>query len=90
MTRLLVVLLVAGCCAVHCHHLRAPTGWYVGRASPDGSYVLMPVLGRPQDDLLDAQRRREIVGPDAVLGRLHCTNGMVAQQDGLSVWCARP
>lgn len=84
MTRALVVLLVFWCWCSHQRRCRAPIGWYVGGAQPSGSFRLDPVLGRPQDDIEDGRRRRNIEGPEPVLGRLDCTN---PRQDGLSVWC---
>jgi hypothetical protein len=88
-TRAIVVLLVLWCWCVHRHRCRAPRGWYVNGAQPNGAFELRPVLGRPQDDLLDAWLRREIVGPAPVRGRLYCTGGATARQDGESVWCQR-
>lgn len=89
MTRALVVLLVVWCCAKHRQRCAAPRGWYVNGAQPRGSYELQPVLGRSQDDLLDAWLQRELAGPAPVRGALYCTGGATLRHDGLSVWCQR-
>lgn len=89
MIRLLVVLLVVWCCAAHRHRCPAPPGWYVNGVRPDGTYELAPVLGRAQEDLLDAWLRRELSGPTPVRGALYCTGGATLRHDGLSVWCQR-
>lgn len=89
MTRILVVLLVVWCCVGHVEQMVAPRGWYVNGVHPDGSYELRPVLGLPQDDLLDAWLRRELDGPSPVHGKLHCTGGATLRQNGISVWCQR-
>jgi hypothetical protein len=88
-TRILVVLLVVWCCAGHVQRMVAPRGWYVNGARPSGEYELAPVLGRSQDDLLDAWIRREIAGPRPVRGEIYCTGGATLRHDGLSVWCQR-
>lgn len=89
MNRALVVALVVWCWCSHARHCPAPPGWYVNGARPSGEYELRPVLGRPQDDLLDAWLRRELSGPSPVAGRVYCTGGATLHQDGLSVWCQR-
>ncbi len=89
MTRALVVLIVLSCWCSHRQRCRAPRGWYTNGARPSGAYELRPVLGRPADDIEDARHRRTIPGPAAVRGRLYCTGGATARQDGESVWCQR-
>jgi hypothetical protein len=89
MTRALVVLLVVWCCATHRQRCPALPGWYVNGAQPRGSYELWPVLGRSQDDLLDARARRQSEGSLPVPGQLYCTGGATLRQDGSSVWCQR-
>ncbi len=89
MTRILVVLLVVWCCATNRQRCRCPAGWYVNGAQPSGTYELQPVLGRSQDDLLDAWLQRELAGPTLVRGALYCTGGSTLRQDGASVWCQR-
>jgi hypothetical protein len=88
-TRPLVVLLVVWCCASHRQRCPAPPSWYVNGAQPRGSYQLAPVLGRAQDDLLDAWLQRELAGPAPVSGWLYCTGGATLYQDGLKAWCQR-
>lgn len=89
MTRALVVLLVLWCWCSRARRFRAPHGWYIGGAQPSGWYRLDPVLGRQEDALPDAWARRNIDGPEPVIGRIHCTGGATPRQDGLSVWCQR-
>ena len=90
MTRTLVFVLVLHCWCSHRQRCRAPRGWYVNGAQPSGAFRLDPVLGRAQDDIEDGRRRRELAGPEPVLGRIHCTGGGTPRQDGESVWCQRP
>jgi hypothetical protein len=87
--RLLVVAVAIWCWCSRAQRCPAPPGWYVNGARPDGSYELAPILGRPEDDLVDAWLRRELEGPAPVPGRLHCTGGATMRQDGTSVWCQR-
>lgn len=87
-TRALVVLLVLAAWCSRARRFRAPHGWYIGGAQPSGSFRLDPVLGWPANDLVDARARRNLAGPEPVLGQLWCTDG--ARQDGLSVWCLEP
>ena len=69
--------------------LVAPLGWYVDGVDPAGWCDFRPVLGRAADDLSDAVHRVEIRDDRALLGRVHCTGGATARQDGRSVWCQR-
>lgn len=70
-------------------HVNAPHGWYVNGVRPDGAWEMRPVLGRPDDDLLDAVRRRVWEDNRRIRGRLWCTGGATPRQDGASVWCQR-
>lgn len=88
MSRAIVVLLALWCWCSRAHRCPASPGWYVNGAQPSGAYELRPVLGRPQDDLLDAWLRRELSGSEPVHGRIRCAPGEV-RQDGFSVWCRR-
>ena len=69
---------------VHC-----PPGWYLDGVRPNGVFACRPVLGHPEDDLLDAVRRRVIADDRALAGRIYCTGGGTPRQDGESVWCQR-
>lgn len=88
MIRPLVVLLVLWCWCSHRQRCAAPAGWFVNGAR-GSTYELAPVLGRPEDDLLDAWIRRSLRGARPVRGQLYCTGGATLRQDGLSVWCQR-
>lgn len=69
---------------VHC-----PPGWYLDGVRPSGMFACRPVLGHPEDDLLDAVRRRVIADDRVIKGRIYCTGGATPRQDGGSVWCQR-
>lgn len=79
------------CCAMVARPTRArcPAGWYVNGVQPSGSFECRPVLGKPENDLLDAVRRVVIDDERRLGGRLYCTGGATPRQDGRSVWCQR-
>lgn len=69
---------------------RCRPGWYVNGVRPSGVYECRPVLGRPEDDLLDAVRRTVLEQDQrAIRGRVYCTGGATPRQDGAAVWCQR-
>lgn len=71
------------------HRIGAPRGWYVNGVRQCGAWEMRPVLGRPEDDLLDAVRRRVWEDDRAVRGQLWCTGGATPRQDGRGAWCQR-
>jgi hypothetical protein len=85
---LLSLALLAVCCLSHPARVHAPEGWYVNGVALSGLFELRPVLGRPEDDLEDARRRREIHDDRAITGRIYCLGSTVPiNTDGRTVGC---
>lgn len=87
--RALALPLLSWCLAVPIARCSAPAGWYVNGVHPDGRFELRPVLGAPENDIVDAVRRVVIEDERRIVGRIHCTGGTTPRQDGHSVWCQR-
>lgn len=90
-TTLLVVTLLLGTLGhlPASSRVRCPAGWYVNGVRPGGDFECRPVVGEPENDILDAVRRRAIADDRALAGRVYCTGGATPRQDGESVWCQR-
>lgn len=86
---LLSILLQLWCFAARPVEWRTTPGWYMNGVRPDGRFEARPVLGRPEDDLVDAVRQIVIDDDRRLEARIYCTGGATPHVAATRVWCQR-